>query len=544
MAYGTNEVEIVVKATDRTHEGFRAAESSGSSLGKTLMGVGKIAGGFLAGAAVIGGVTKFAGALSNCVTEARASARVTALTAQVIKTTGGAARVTAKQVGDLASAISRKTGVDDEAIQSGQNLLLTFTNVQNRVGKGNDIFNQATQAITDMSAALGQDMKTSAIQLGKALNDPIKGVSALQRVGVTFTEEQKKSIETFMKHGEVAKAQGVILKELGKEFGGAAAAMTTPADKLKVTIGNLREEIGAKLIPYVDKAAIWLGKNLPRAFDYLAPKVKALANWVSGDLVPAVRSAVRDALPKFKEALGYLKQAFGDSAVDGKKWGDRIVTVTTTVIDIVAYMAPIVAEHIRNIVIGIKVLWNAFRTTANIALDMAEGVVGAVGGIIGAMAKIPGKVGQPFRDALPGIKKAKEELQRVRDALNGIHGKTVWVDVKIRGANGRAIRSDLAKNVGGGGFAHGGVIGTAATGGVRNGLTLVGEHGAELIDAPAGTRVHSNPDTMRMLSQGKGGGPSTIQFVSDGTRTADFLLEMMRNAIRVRGGNVQAVLGR
>jgi phage-related minor tail protein len=94
---------------------------------------------------------------------------------------------------DLATAISNKTGIDDEAIQSGENLLLTFTNIRNETGKGNDVFNQATQTITDMSVALGQDMKSSAIQVGKALNDPIKGVTALQRVGVSFTAAQKRA---------------------------------------------------------------------------------------------------------------------------------------------------------------------------------------------------------------------------------------------------------------------------------------------------------------------------------------------------------------
>jgi len=122
--------------------------------------------------------------LKDSVGEAREAQKVGALTEQVIKTTGGAAAVTAKQVESLSTAISNKTGIDDEQIQSSANMLLTFTNVKNQVGAGNDVFNQATQTITDMSAALGQDGKTSAVQLGKALNDPIKGITALQRVGV------------------------------------------------------------------------------------------------------------------------------------------------------------------------------------------------------------------------------------------------------------------------------------------------------------------------------------------------------------------------
>jgi acid phosphatase family membrane protein YuiD len=86
---------------------------------------------------------------------------VAAQTAAVLKSTGGEANVTAKHVSNLATAISRKTGIDDEAIQSGENLLLTFTKIRNEAGKGNDVFDQATRITNDMSVALGQDLKSS-----------------------------------------------------------------------------------------------------------------------------------------------------------------------------------------------------------------------------------------------------------------------------------------------------------------------------------------------------------------------------------------------
>ena len=200
----------------------------------------------------VGGAKDF---IFSSVAAARESQKIGALTAQVIKSTGGAAGVTAKQVEALSGAISRKTGIDDEAIQSSANLLLTFTNVANRVGKGNDIFNQATRTVQDMSVALGQSGKESAIQLGKALNDPIAGVSALARVGVTFTQQQKDQIKALVESGNTLGAQKVILKELGREFGGAAQAAATPASRLSVAYGNLKERIGGALIPVMNAAA-------------------------------------------------------------------------------------------------------------------------------------------------------------------------------------------------------------------------------------------------------------------------------------------------
>ncbi len=159
-----------------------------------------------------------------------------------IRSTGGAAGVTAKQVEDLAQSIKKMTGVDDDAVRSMESVLLTFTKV------GKTVFPQATQAIVDMSVKLGTDLKSSAIQVGKALNDPIKGVSALQRVGVSFTESQKALIKSLVDSGKSLEAQKIILRELETEFGGAAAAardtLGGALKALDVSVGDVWQSIG------------------------------------------------------------------------------------------------------------------------------------------------------------------------------------------------------------------------------------------------------------------------------------------------------------
>ena len=71
--------------------------------------------------------------------------KINAQTAAAIKSTGGAAGVSAKEVEALAGQIEGLTGIEAESIQEGQNLLLTFTGIRNEAGKGNDIFDQATK---------------------------------------------------------------------------------------------------------------------------------------------------------------------------------------------------------------------------------------------------------------------------------------------------------------------------------------------------------------------------------------------------------------
>lgn len=99
-------------------------------------------------------------------------------------------------------------------------MLLTFTNI------GKDVFPDATSTMLDMATAMNggltpsaEQLKGTSIQLGKALNDPISGISALSKVGVTFTEQQKKQIEAMVQAGDAAGAQKLILAELGREFG-------------------------------------------------------------------------------------------------------------------------------------------------------------------------------------------------------------------------------------------------------------------------------------------------------------------------------------
>lgn len=241
----------------------------------------------LAGAAVLTGVAVKKGI--DFVKESTAGYRdhlkVVALTNQVIKTTAGAANISAREIGKLADQIERKTGVDGDAIQSGANLLATFTNVQNKTGAGNKIFSRATQTITDMSVALGQDTKGSAIQLGKALNDPIKGVSALSRVGVSFTEQQKKQIKTLVESGNVLGAQKVILKELGKEFGGAAAAAASPADKAKASYRQLQDQVGSVTVPVMNKL-----------YTIFSAKIAPILLTLADKYLPKVRRALLSAL--------------------------------------------------------------------------------------------------------------------------------------------------------------------------------------------------------------------------------------------------------
>lgn len=228
-------------------------EQGGKKVSGAFKGMGSTLGAFLTGGALIGAGYKLVGFLSDSVREAEAAAKAQAQLEAVLRSTGGAAGMTAQEINDLAGELSKATGVEDDLIVKNAALLLTFTKVSE------DVFPDAMQAALDMSAVMGQDLQSSIVQVGKALNDPVLGVTALRRVGVQLTDQQEELVKKLVASGKEYEAQAIILGELKTEFGGAAEAMNeagTQSEGLKNSIGNLKEEIGKGLLPAVRESNI------------------------------------------------------------------------------------------------------------------------------------------------------------------------------------------------------------------------------------------------------------------------------------------------
>lgn len=163
----------------------------------------------------------------------------------VLKATGNAAGFTAGQMNDMAASMQRVTTISDEVVINAQAVMASFKLVQG------DIFKEAIKSAADMSAVMGTSLQGSVVQLGKALNDPIKGVSALAEVGVTFTAQQREQIRTLTESGRIMDAQRIILAELKSEFGGAAEAMAKGSGQMKQfanALGDAWESVGALIV--------------------------------------------------------------------------------------------------------------------------------------------------------------------------------------------------------------------------------------------------------------------------------------------------------
>lgn len=225
----------------------------------------------------------------------------------IFKSMGDATGKAAKEAEAYASKLQMVIGVEDEEIQAAQAKIATFGKVSSATARMAGIFDRATNAAFDMASAGFGDAAGNAVQLGKALEDPIKGITALAKSGVTFTAQEKNKIKTLVESGKHLEAQKIVLKVIEKQVGGTAKATATTSAKAKAAFGEVAESVGRillpqvnalmnKIIPVLNKVIKWIEENpkLAQTVAFVAAGLAALCIVVSAVsfVVGACASAV------------------------------------------------------------------------------------------------------------------------------------------------------------------------------------------------------------------------------------------------------------
>lgn len=442
-------VNVYIVGHNRLGTAASAAESSLTRLASRMQTIGSTMTRFVTLPIVAG--------FALAAREANEAIKVTGQTEAVLRSTGGVANVTAREVSNLADSLSRKTAIDDEVIQSGENMLLTFTKIRNEAGKGNDIFNQATEIITDMGAVFG-DVEQQAVRVGKALQDPVLGVTALRRVGVNLNDQQREQIRLMVESGDLMGAQKLILSELRTEFGGAAGAMATPWDKFLNKMRQVGEEVGMKAMPLLER----LGDIVITLGDAFL----GLPDWAQTFVVggAAVLSAVG---PLLQLGAAMLKVSAATTSATGAAsgflsnigtWGPALGLATAGIIGLAAGLdramnenwqfgltardvAAMTQRELQGIVAltyADGVLADTIRDVANASPDMARKIIQAAeaAGVSGKdldryRAIVRGvesgnrALENSFKGAADGANALQTEAQQIIDASLGLEGAQI-----------------------------------------------------------------------------------------------------------------------
>lgn len=231
---------------------------------------------------------------------------------QTLLTTGEAAGRNFEQLKKQAGDLQAVTLFGDEQTQQAQSLLLTFTKIRG------EVFDRSIPLIQDyataMATASGEsvDLKSASIQVGKALNDPTKGITALSKSGVSFSESQKKVIKSLQDTGDIAGAQAIILGELETQFGGSAQAAAKAAgtfEQTKNKFSDLLEQLGDFFVDFLD----FVSPVLDIAIDTLSQYFTILAAVIKE--VPPVFAGVKAAV---SQAIDNIRASFQIGIVNAK----------------------------------------------------------------------------------------------------------------------------------------------------------------------------------------------------------------------------------
>jgi phage-related protein len=338
-------IDIIADAT-KAAAALRDTSDASGKTGSKLMALGQAA----ATGMAVGAVVQFGKAAVQAATESQvATKRLETVFQSMGDTTGKAA----KQAQDYAGALSKKIGVDDDAIMAAQAQLATFGAVSSESARMAGIFDRTTAAAADLAAAGFGTMDGNAVQLGKALQDPVKGLAALGKSGVTFTQAQRDAIAAMVASGDTLGAQKEVLKAVEGQVKGTAAATATSGEKMAVAYGEVQESVGNALLPVLEKLAPLLVK--------LADFIQRNISWI---------------LP-LAAAFGVLAVAWNIASVAATLFGVSMWAALWPVLLVIAAIAALVA-------VGILIAknWDTIKEAAAAVWSKMQEVWDAILGVV------------------------------------------------------------------------------------------------------------------------------------------------------------------
>ena len=239
-------------------------------------------------------------------------------------------------------------------------------------------------------------------------------------------------------------------------------------------------------------------------------------------VMPSFESSVGKVFDAVGPVLLSIGNIFSDSA---NKMGFSFENVTSIIADavtvvgnIITAIAPVISGILQGVgsiveavfpaiasvmsMVGEKIV--AVYTMLGSHSQLFQGIVETMGPIIsGVISGLGVVIGGAFDVIIAAVDLCLSAFEKAFPAIEAVV-KSVWnvIEPIINGiGKGISAVAGAVKNVAG--FIGGGKgdVGANATGTSywRGGYTTVGEHGPELINLPAGSKVHSNSDTQKML---------------------------------------------
>ena len=194
----------------------------------------------------------------------------------------------------LADEFGKATLFNEEDFIQGSQLLTSFRDIA--VSSYGDVIGAAA----DVAQVTGTDVNSALLQLAKALQDPVAGLSALSRSGIQFTDTQKETIKSLVEAGNAAGAQALILGELQAQYGGAAeaagsAGLAGALDTLGERANDAFELLGKALEPALAAGITFLSEGVQKVADAWS--------FLGSEIFPQVQAALQPVIDALRSAF-------------------------------------------------------------------------------------------------------------------------------------------------------------------------------------------------------------------------------------------------
>jgi hypothetical protein len=451
--------EFLLVAKDQASRSLNDVGDASSKASGKAVALGTMLGGL--GANLIGGGIQAAGSIiTDAFAGAADAAKSSALLNNEISNLGPAAQEAFSGASDFANELGGNIGQDDDDIRKVQAKLASFPDAFGKGSDGADAMKRATAAAFDLQALGIGDAESNIMGIGKALNDPIKGMTALTKSGVSFTAVQKEQIKNAMAHGDLAGAQKILLEGIESNAKGAAAATVTNTQKLQVAFGNLTEGVAGALMPAIQQASGWVLDKMPAISDffgkisyYVQGFVDMLMNgtegaddWISGmglgpdspvlSTIDTIRNAVNAFVPAMASGFQQVKAAVLP-ALQGI-WQTIQTDVVPALSAFISAVTPIVTFLIQKLGPVVASVFGTALTVIKGALQIISGVLNVFAGLFtGDWSRMWTGIKQIFSGALTiimalvrnGMVVLQSTFSIAGTALKAIAGR-IWDGIK------------------------------------------------------------------------------------------------------------------
>lgn len=349
-----------------------------------------------------------------------------------LESTHGAAGETMEMLQAMQQKFRDSTNYSRDSLADMQAQLLSFGGVT----KTN--FEAISKATLEVAARTGADIHSEAIMMGKAFDDPAEGLMKLSRQGVMFSEQEKTQIKILEEHGQLAKAQQVMLSEIMNKYANSAenARKANPFGDFDEDVESLQLDLGQLVAAFKEELAPVLSviaKDFKDVIDWMREHKSLMKDIGYGIAIAAAAWGVYEAITLANIAatkmavlwegiqlvsinvLGdaFLEASVGEKILAAAQWGLNAAMEANPIGLIVAAIAAVTAaimycwEHFAGFRAFLMATWEVIKEYYKIVADVFVGIYHI---IKGTFTLNPKEVSQGLLQSVDAVKDAGSRL--------------------------------------------------------------------------------------------------------------------------------------